>query len=64
MTTPEKPPRMFLVWADVSRREELIELPGTATDKECEDACKDALEVLISNGDTGWNEIHPDGSES
>lgn len=64
MTAQEKPPRRFVVWVDVSRREEIVEMPSTATDEKCEEACRDVLDVLISNGDTGWSELHPDGTKS
>jgi hypothetical protein len=56
-------PRRFRVWAEVRDGETTVELPAGATDAECEEACREALDLLISNGDTGWNELKPDGSE-
>lgn len=55
--------RKFIVWADVRRVEHEVEMPDTATDEECEEACSDTLNTLIGNGDTGWNEVLPDGTE-
>lgn len=55
--TTEAPARRFIVWAQVSHAEHEVVMPATATDEECEAACKDVLDVLIGNGDTGWNEL-------
>ena len=39
-------------------------MPDSATDKECEEACSEACEIIISNEfDTGWNEITNTGGE-
>jgi hypothetical protein len=59
-----KQPRRFVVWAEVLHAEHTVEMPANATDKDCEEACREALDTLIGNGDTGWNEVHEDGSES
>jgi hypothetical protein len=56
--------RRFVVWADIHHAEHIVEMPPGSSDKECEDACQEALDVLIGNGDTGWSELHDDGSES
>lgn len=56
--------RRFVVWAEIRKSEVEIEMPDNATDEECEAACSDALETMIGNGDTGWNEVHEDGTES
>lgn len=56
--------RQFIVWAEVRDSNGTIETPAGASDAECEAACREALELLISNGDTGWNELDADGSES
>ena len=55
--------RRFRVWLDrqvpgLSASEEVCEMPDDATDKECEEACADVLQVMIGNElDTGWEEI-------
>ena len=60
-----KPKRRFRVWLDVQvpgkdPSYELVEMPATATDKECNEACADALDTMISNElDTGWDELEP-----
>lgn len=51
--------RRFEIWADVRDEECVIEMPDDASDDECEEACKDALNTLIGNGDSGWNELPP-----
>jgi hypothetical protein len=55
--------RRFVVWAHVSGAEHIVEMPAGATDKECEDECRNVLDTLISNGDTGWNELGVDEPE-
>jgi hypothetical protein len=55
--------RKFVVWAEVRRVEETVELPASALDLECDAACEDVLDTLIGNGDTGWNEVLEDGTE-
>lgn len=52
--------RRFVVWAEVRHAECTVEMPALATDDECEEACADALDSLIANGDTGWNELGVD----
>lgn len=59
-----KKPRRFVVWADVRHAETTVEMPPGSSDKACEEACREALDTLIGNGDTGWNEVHEDGSET
>lgn len=55
--------RRFKVWLDkmvpgVTASYEAVEMPADATDAECEEACKDTLDVMISNElDTGWEEL-------
>lgn len=56
-TGTEKPPRRFRVWADVRAEEQIVEVSADATEKECQEACQDAIDVLIANGDTGWVEL-------
>lgn len=53
--------RRFVVWAEVRYSKHEVELPETASDEECEAACRYALDTLIGNGDTGWNELDDDG---
>lgn len=55
--------RRFEVWLDVQvpgeeATTEIVEMPASATDAECEEACRDTLDVMIGNElDTGWREI-------
>lgn len=55
--------RRFKVWLDkmvpgVTASYEAVEMPADATDAECEEACKDTLDVMIGNEvDTGWEEL-------
>lgn len=53
--------RRFEVFAGCSHREmdtHIVEMPDTATDEECEEACREILDTLIGNNfDTGWNEL-------
>ena len=61
--------RRFRVWLDVQisgeeAKEEIVEMPDDATDKECQEKCKGCLEDMIATYlETGWNEILPDGTE-
>lgn len=54
--------RVFDVWLDrnvvgAAAVEEVIEMPDDASDAECDAACRECLETMISNElDTGWNE--------
>jgi hypothetical protein len=42
---------------------EVVELPDTATDDECEAACRDCLDTMIGSLlDTGWEPIGPNES--
>lgn len=62
----KKRPRRFEVWLDkqvVGARAsvEVVEMAPGATDKECEEACKECLETMIGNElDTGWRELAED----
>jgi len=53
--------RCFRVWLKYGRsptEQSLIELPDSATDEECEFACKQALDNMIASWiDTGREEI-------
>lgn len=55
--------RRFRVWLDVQvpgkePSEEIIELPDSASNAKCDEACADCLETMIANElDTGWEEI-------
>lgn len=61
--------RRFEVWMDrniagVDPTVQIVEMPESATSVECEEACQDALDTMISNDlDTGWREIDEDGNE-
>jgi len=54
--------RRFKVWLDVQVSgtdpyEEILEFPDDTSDEECEEACEDCLQTMISNElDTGWDE--------
>lgn len=56
-------PRKFQVWCNCNHagsepEETTIEMPADATDAECDEMCRDALNQLIANEfDTGWDEI-------
>lgn len=52
--------RKFDIW--VENDTETLEMPDTATDAECEAACRDILEVMLGNIDSGFNEIKEDGT--
>ena len=37
---------------------DVVEMPDTATDAECQEACRDCLDTMIGNElDTGWREL-------
>lgn len=58
--------RRFEVWLDknvigTEPSVEIVEMPEDASDAECNEACSDALETMISNElDTGWRELNDD----
>lgn len=62
--------RKFIVYLDkgcVGRSpiEETIELPDSATDEECDEACRDCLQTMIGNEiDSGWHEVVPKPKKS
>lgn len=55
--------RRFKVWLDKNvvgamPSCEIVEMPDDATDADCQEACSDALQTMISNElDTGWREL-------
>ena len=54
--------RRFRVWLDKQisgvEFEKTVEMPDSATDKECIEACQDCLDTMIGNlFDTGWEEL-------
>lgn len=53
--------RKFVIW--VLKDTEKLELPDTESDESCEAACREVLEAMLGNIDSGFNEVMPDGSE-
>jgi len=54
--------RRFEVWIDKGMRCEpataFVEVPDTATDEECDEACREMLDDMIGSYlDTGWREL-------
>jgi hypothetical protein len=55
--------RRFEVYLDVQvpgkeASVEIVEMPDSATDAECEEACRECLDTMIANElDTGWREL-------
>jgi hypothetical protein len=55
--------RRFEVYLDVQvvgkeASVEIVEMPDSATDAECDEACRECLDTMIGNElDTGWREL-------
>lgn len=49
--------RRFIVFAEVKSSEHIEEFEDDASDEEIEGTCKESLDTLIGNGDTGWSEL-------
>lgn len=49
--------RYLHVFAEVRNSSLVLEIPEGATEDEVTQMGDDALDTLISNGDTGWDEI-------
>lgn len=52
--------RRFEVWIDCGHRDpilEVIELSEGASEAEIDRACRDTLDEMLANYDTGWREL-------